>query len=169
MGLLGKLLSFARSGQSSQSKVNTGGGYNQTLPHFSAPGDDSYPLPDDHVAAVDVQSTNGRAAVGYVDLKNEQKAAEGEKRIYARDGDGNGVVELWLKNDGSATLSNALGAIELLADGSVDINGVVIDVNGNISSPAAIEAATSLTVGGIEVLGHTHTSSTPGSPTGPMQ
>jgi hypothetical protein len=91
--------------------------------------------------------------VGYLDPKNEQKAAAGEKRIYSRDGGGNTVVELWLKADGSALLSNGTGAIELKPDGEIDLNGATITPEGDIISKS-----------GISLDNHTHTGNL-GSPT----
>jgi hypothetical protein len=67
---------------------------------------------------VDVPRTGSEAAVGYVDPLNEPKALEGDKRIYARDkGTGAVVVEVWLQNDGTGTMSNDNGSAVLLPDG----------------------------------------------------
>lgn len=176
MGMISKLLSFTRKDVGSVSTVNPGGGFNLSADHFSAPGDDSYPLPGDYPALVETQRTGGVAAVGYMDPKSEQKAAAGEKRIYSRDGDGNAVVELWLKADGSAILSNALGSIQLKADGSVDINGVTIDADGNtningveIDDSGAVEVPLSLKVNSKELDLHVHPGVTVGTgSTGPL-
>lgn len=197
MGRIAKLLSFVRSAvkgtKVSNVKVDPGGGANITAQHFSAPGDDSHPLPDDYVATMPVQRTGSEVAVGYLDPKSEQKAQPGDKRIYARDpADGSVVVEIWLKNDGTAVTSNANGSVTLSPDGSIKgtnsngsfelqaggnfvVNGVTIDTSGNITSPATITAptvvgSTSLTAAGKEMAGHNHAitggSSAPG-PTGP--
>jgi len=155
--MISKLLSFTRKDAGSVATVDPGGGLNLSADHFSAPGDDSRPLPDDYVALVETQRTGGVAAVGYMDPKSEQKAEAGEKRIYARDASGAAVVELWLKADSSAVLSNALGLIELKADGSVSINGVTIDAAGNVEVPASIKVASK------EVNGHIHPGVTIGS------
>lgn len=163
MGMISKLLSFTRKEVGSVATVDPGGGFNRSADHFSAPGDDSYPLPGDFPALVETPRTGGVAAVGYLDPKSDQKAEPGEKRIYARDSDGVAVVELWLKADHSAVLSNALGLIELKADGSVNINGVTIDAAGNVDVPASIK------VGGKEINLHVHTGVTSGpSSTGPF-
>lgn len=131
-------------------QVDRGGGDNRTAEHFSAPGDDSHPLPGDYVAVVDQAGTGRSSAVGYVDPKNAHKTAVGEKRIYGRDSSGTSAVELWLKNDGSAILSNANGFLMLNADGSFDINGVTIAANGGVTVPD------SLVLNGKELDGHTH-------------
>lgn len=185
MGLVGKLLSFvrvARNGaQLSDSKIDPGGGPNITAEHFSAPGDDAHPLPGDYVRVASVPQSGRAAVTGYVDPNNQQKAQAGEKRIYARDADGVEVVEVWLKNDGTALVTNSNGSVTLSPDGSIlgqngggsfelqasgdfVVNGVTIDASGAVTIPA------SLTLAGKEIAGHTHPitsgSSAPG-PTGP--
>lgn len=62
---------------------------------------------------------------------------------------------------GSIKGSNGGGAFELLASGDMDINGVIIDTAGNVTSPAVVAgvtmaATTSLTVAGKEMNGHAH-------------
>lgn len=196
MGRIGKLISFVRATvgttKTSDVKVDRGGGDNRTPQHFSAPGDDSFPLPGDFVAIVDQAGTGRDSAVGYVDPKNLQKATAGDKRIYARDANGDQIIELWLKNDGTATLSNANGSFTLAPDGSITgtnangsyqlqaggdfvVNGVTIDTAGNITTPTTLSAVTvvasgSMTAAGKELAGHDHPinsgSSAPG-PTGP--
>lgn len=168
MGRIGRLLSFAfatRNGAKvGDAKIDPGGGPNLTVEHFSSPGDDSYPLPGDYVATVATKNTGRESCIGYIDPANAQLAAAGEKRIYARDGNGATTVELWLKNTGEAVLANVNGSITLEAGGDVVINGVRISPSGNITD------ATTLEVGGKELNNHTHPitsgSSAPG-PTGP--
>lgn len=123
MGWIGKLFSFtftSRNGAKiADVKFDPGGGATLQGEHFAPPGDDSQPLPGDYPYAAPTARTGGFAVVGYLDPKNDQKAQAGEKRIYARDNAGASVVELWLKADGSAVLSNASGSVTLGADGSV--------------------------------------------------
>ena len=183
MGRLAKLLSFIRvtrnGAKISDVKVDPGGGANVTVEHFAPPGDDSHPLESDYVATMGVHRTGGEVAIGYVDPLNTPKANQGDKRIYARDANtGAVVVEVWLKNDGTAIVSNDDGSVVLNSNGSIKgdngsgsfelqsggdfvINGVIIDTNGNITSPATVSAATvaattALTVAGKEMSGHTH-------------
>jgi len=195
---LNKLLSFVRTlrngAKLSEVKLNPGGGPNITAEHFSAPGDDSYPLPGDYVVSVSVQRSGGSAAVGYLDPKNDQKATAGDKRIYARNAAGESIVELWLKNDGTAVLENINGTFTLSPDGSIKsqngngsaeleaagnfvVNGVTIDTAGNIITPASVSASvsvgaptlaagTSLTVASKEIGNHTHPAGTPPGNTG---
>ena len=88
---------------------------------------DSPPLAGDYAVAVDTEGTGARAIVGCLDPNNAQLAAGGEFRAYARNAAGEQVAELWLKGNGSGKLSNANGFIELLPNGKVSINGLIID------------------------------------------
>lgn len=210
MGRIAKLLSFVRVNRNeaklSDVKVDPGGGPNVTAEHFAAAGDDSHPLPGDYVA-LNTDSGSGReSAIGYLDPLNEPKSQPGDKRIYARDGDGVVIVEVWLKNTGEATIVNENGSVTLRpdggaitttpestfdakADGSIKgdngsgsfelaargdflVNGVTIDTNGNITSPATITGpnivgSTSVKAAGKELAGHLHLAGTPPGNTGP--
>lgn len=81
----------------------------------------------------------------------------------------NSAAEFSVDAAGSILLQNAGGSINLLADGVINLNGVVIDQAGNITTPTSV-AAPSLIAGGKEMSNHTHNilsgSSFPG-PTGP--
>jgi len=166
MGFIANLLSFARKGKISESKVDPGGGYNQTARHFSVPGDDSVPLPNDIVALIETPRNGIIEAVGYIDPNNQQKTQAGGKRIYARDPEtGQQIAEVWIMNDGTISGSNANGSFTLDLTGDFVVNGVVIDTDGNIT---AIDADDSLTIDGGELNGHTHISASPGSPSGPF-
>lgn len=107
--------------------------------HYGPANVDSPPMDGDYAVAVDTEGTGARADVGYLDPANAQNAAQGEFRAYARDPSSKAqVVELWLKGDGSAKLSNASGYIELLANGSVVINGAIIGTDGNVTTAAGV-------------------------------
>jgi len=162
---IAKLLSFTRT-TSNDAKVtdveiDIGGGDNRTAQHFSAPGDDSFPLITDYVLATDTPRSGSKAAVGYIDPVNTPKADKGDKRIYGRKADGTPVNEVWLKNDGSVLISNDNGSLLVRPDGSIKgdngsgsfeletagdflVNGVKIDTFGNITCPATIVAVTSV-------------------------
>ena len=176
LGLIGRLISFARTtrhgAKVSLSKADIGGGAPIFCEHFSSPGDDGFPLPGDYPLLVRINRAGGLMVAGYVDPANQQKAKAGEKRVYARDNAGGEVVELWLKSDGSAILTNDIGSFELQAGGNVIINGVTIDTDGNITTPtnisaanvdasvtvtaATLSASTSLKVADTEMSGHIH-------------
>lgn len=136
MGRIAKLLSFVRGeangAKVSDVKADPGGSANVTAQHFASPGDDSHPLPGDYVAMAGAAGTGRENAVGYLDPKNEQKAQAGDKRIYARDGDGAAVVEVWLKNDGTAVVINANGSVTLRPDG-----GTVVETPASTFDAAA--------------------------------
>jgi len=175
MGGLGKLLSFIRgtrnSAKLSDVKLDPGGGCNVTAEHFSAPGDDSYPLAGDYVVNVSIQRSGGSVVVGYLDPKNDQKAATGEKRIYARNSAGASVVELWLKNDGTAVLENSNGRVTLAPNGNITMDGATISIVGDsitITGETDINGATIsasgevTTASGVDLDTHVHSGVTPG-------
>lgn len=165
MGLIGKLLSFARANRNSthvsDAQIDSGGGSNLTAEHFAPPGDDSFPLKGDYAVGQSVQQTGRVATVGYIDSVNEPKASEGEKRIYARDAvSGAVIVEVWLKNDGSVSGANSNGSFELEAGGDFVVNGVTISAGGVVTIPS------SLNLGGKELAGHVHAAGEPPGDTG---
>lgn len=203
---IAKLLSFVR-GLSNDAKVtdvvvDIGGGDNRTAQHFSAPGDDSFPLTTDYALTSDVARSGSKAVHGYVDPINDPAAQEGDKRIYGRDPNtGLSVNQVWLKSggsvhvandngsvllradggaltttpggtfdtkaDGSIKGDNGSGSFELQAGGNFVVNNVVITPAGDITTPAAVAAATmaattSLTVASKEMAGHTHSQANDG-------
>jgi hypothetical protein len=121
MGRIARVLSFVRSlsngAKVTDVKSDPGGGANTTAQHFAPAGDDSHPLDTDYTLLVPLPRSGGAAAVGYLDPSNTPKAEAGDKRIYARDSSGAVVAEVWLKNDGTALVSNGNGSIELAPDG----------------------------------------------------
>jgi hypothetical protein len=134
VGRIARILSFVRSeingAKVSDVKSDPGGGPNTTAQHFQPAGDDAHPLPGDYVATSAAAGTGRETAVGYLDPANEQKAAAGEKRIYARDpSSGDSVVEVWLKSDSTAVIINANGSVTLAPDGSVEAT----NANGSIT------------------------------------
>ena len=163
MGLRGficKVLSFAHTTENGDKvsvvTVDPGGGANVSGDQYSPAGDDSQPLPEDFAVVVPVSGSGVNVTVGYLDRNNDQKSDAGEKRIYGRNSVGVSVVELRLKNDRSAVLSNSNGSVELKANGDVEANGVTISTTGDVTTPE-----------GVSLRLHTHTSAAPGSPTGP--
>lgn len=199
MGLISKVLAYTRIGERFGAKVSDvkhdpGGGANETGEHFQGANQDAVPLPGDYLVTVSVQRTGGQVVVGFIDPKQQQTAEPGEHRTYARNADGEEVVQLILKKDGSAVLSNDSGSvslepdgrilaangggyIDLTAGGTVDINGATIDPSGNIETPTNITAgatvaaaaveAPSIKAAGKELAGHIHPAGTPPGNTGP--
>lgn len=121
MGIVSQVL----SSEGADTKVDRGSGDNVTAQHFSAPGDDSQPLPGDYCALSGATGTGRQTAVGYRDAKNPGVAEPGEKRIYARSASGAIVCEVWLKNTGEISISSVASGADVL------INGVRIPADGS--------------------------------------
>lgn len=138
MGRIAKFIELIRSTALSYSKGDIGGGDVLRAENFSSAGDDSVPLPGDYAIFVETPESGNYACVGYIDLKNTKAAAAGEKRIYARSGDGAQIVQLHLKNTGAASLLNGNGYITLEPGGDVMINGVRITKSGQILLPSGV-------------------------------
>ena len=199
MGWVGRVLSFIRvernTAKISDVQIDTGGGPNVTAEHFAPAGDDAFPLKTDYAVSQSVQQTGRKAVVGYVDPLNTPKALEGEKRIYGRDKDtGAVVVEVWLKNDGEAVISNDNGSVVLRPDGGIiattpestfdaaadgsitgqNSSGVFkletggdFVVNGvTIAANGDVTIPSSLVLAGKEIAGHVHLAGTPPGDTG---
>ena len=173
---IAKLLSFLRVNRNdanmSDVKVDLGGGDNRTADHFSDPGDDSFPLESDYVLTSSVARNGSKAAHGYLDPINAGVAQRGDKRVYGRNTNGVAVNQMWLKNDGSALISNDNGYMLLESNGVINLNGVIIDTDGNITSPKTITAdtvkvTTSLIAALKELVGHLHLAGVPPGDTGP--
>ena len=125
MGRIANLLSFIRTvrngAQVTDVKVDPGGGPNITGENFQGAGEDAYPLKTDYPYISDDSGTGRESVLGYVDPVNTPTSQEGEKRIYARDpSNGAVIVEVWLRNDGTAIVFNDKGSVTLSPDGSVD-------------------------------------------------
>lgn len=189
MGRIARLLSFVRltknDAKVTDVKVDPGGGPNVTTEHFADAGDDSHPLTTDYVALNSDSGTGRETAIGYLDPINEPKAQAGDKRIYARDAsNGEVIVEVWLQNDGTATISNENGSVTLRVDGGTIIttpestfdaaaDGSITGQNSNgsfqlqtggdflvngvtIDSSGNVTIPSSLTLNGKEIAEHTH-------------
>jgi hypothetical protein len=86
-------------------KATMRAGENVLAELFGPAGDDSPPLPDDMGFFSDNSQTGGRSCLGSIDQVNEPEAAPGERRLYARDSNGNPIVVVWLKGDGTLELN----------------------------------------------------------------
>jgi hypothetical protein len=104
--------------QAPEAKVDRGGGDSITAYHFSAPGDDSQPLPGDVAFVAEDEGAGNGQIVGYQDPKTSPAAGVGEKRIYSRSGPGVVAAEVWLKADGSIDLLTGGTAIVVLGSRS---------------------------------------------------
>jgi len=144
----------------------------QTVQYMPLAGDDSPPMVEDLVAVVPIGPAF-QVALGVRDSV-VPSAAVGEKRIYSRDASGAIIASAHLKADGAIALegkdisltlnadgtleiANVLGAAELKADGSWDINGVLIDVVGNLAVPGNLVVAGTISGGGVVMASGTLT------------
>jgi hypothetical protein len=149
--------------------------------HFAACGDDSPPLDTDYAILVPTGRSGVFAVAGYVDPKNTQDAKGGEKRLYARDSEGNVVSVIWMKNDGTVVVenenatsvtkpdgeisnTNAGGYFKLEAGGTFEVNGVKILPDGTIITPKEVQTP-KIKVNGKEIDEHNHNET--GTVTGP--
>lgn len=144
MGLM-RVLGFRRTTRRgypiSDVAGDTGGGNRVTAEHYQPAGDDAYPLPDDHAATIPAPGSGRLTVVAYADPNNEQLAKKGEKRIYARDENGNTVAWAWLKNTGEAEVSNGTATLTLAPDGTITLGNdgasLTMDNAGNITLSGA--------------------------------
>lgn len=123
MGFIAKLKKFTRVSRDgvdlSDVEVDLGGGDLITSEHLEDAGVDSHPLVGDYAATLPIPRSGGQVVVGYFDPEYTPKAEPGEKIIYARDSNGALIVEVWLKNDGTAAIQNTNGTLTLRPDGSI--------------------------------------------------
>lgn len=168
MGRIARLLEFTRtviSGGSatvnvSVAKVDLSINEVVSPDHYASPGDDSFPIQGDTVYTDDVDGTGKIAAVGYMDTKNTSKALIGEKRIYARDANGDAIGEVYLKNTGEIVTENANGSLTLQADGTIKgVTGTAIftvNVDGSIkgengSGSFELQAGGTVSINGLTI------------------
>lgn len=184
VGLIARVTAFyrrvtARSARISYAKAAPGNEPALQAEHYGAPGDDAHPLAGDYAYLAPGPRTGRWAALGYLDSKSTPVAGPGDRRIYSRSEPGTKAAEVWCKADGtilarndavavelapdgSASLDNGSGSIELQSGGNVVINGVTIDTSGNISTGGSIEGDGITDSNGDVTLG-THTHGTPPS------
>ena len=130
---------------------------------LSEPGVDALPLPGDEVMIEEAEGAGETTANAFADPKNAGKAADGERRTYARDASGKVVVEAWLKGDGSGSLFNEKGKFTLLPDGSLSYNdgAFTVDVDGNAKFKGEVTAMAgtpTVPLPGVTLSLHTHNS-----------
>lgn len=148
MGLIGRVTQFVR-GRVSQVEVDPGAPVAPfTSDYASAPGDDSPPLEGDWVLVVPGGGGGRSVAVGYADTANAGTAAPGEKRLTARDSGGAIVIAVWLRGDGSLTIDNGLGSLELGTDGTWTLNGAQITPDGDVVTSDGVSLRAHLTPAG---------------------
>jgi len=129
----------------------------------SAPGDVSHPIASDIPVLDGAQKAGSVVVLGYVDGSPLPpiNTSPGDRVIFARNLAGDSVSSISLLSDGSVTIETASGgSIAIDPSGSINLNGVIIDVAGNVSVPANLDAlnvsAILIQASGGEVVGHTH-------------
>ena len=159
---IGEVVQLERDVNSQGAKIDKvmldmGGGINNHIEgkFYTTLGDDSNPLPLDYGVLTPTNKDGGGSGLvtGFLDIISDKKAEPGEKRIYARDSTGQPVAEIYLKKDGSLLISNGSGNVDLLANGNINLNGVVIDTSGNISNATSITSVG--TIDGTTITGST--------------
>lgn len=78
-----------------------------------------------------------------------------------------GNIDIEANNTKIKSITEIVGNTSI--KGSLSVTDGDTNIKGNLSVSTSIEAGSSLKVGGIEVRGHTHICSGPGSTSGPMQ
>ncbi len=157
--------------------MNLGGSYDNECEHAQPLGSDSRPLANDDGITTQTGGVGRHTALGFFDYGNKV-ANPGEKRIYGRDADGNVTSHVYLMNDGTIKIendgvsytlkpsgetieTNGSGTKTMQPDGTVNINGFIINPDGSVSSPVSMTApdaifANSLLAGAKQIIGHNH-------------
>jgi hypothetical protein len=138
-----------------------------TSEHLDSAGVDALPLPGDECMVEECEGLEATSVNAYADPKNLGKAEPGERRTYARDAAGEVVCEVWCKGDGTIALKS------IKSGSKIDLNGVLIDQQGNITTPGDVKALAGtpeVPLPGVTLSGHLHgsgvgptTSPTPGT------
>ena len=108
MGTLGKILQYEKPVKRGVTvpavKSTLRARENVQAEIYGPAGDDSPPLPGDMGFFPSNSQTGGRVCLGVIDQANAPQAEPGERRLYARDADGNIVTTVWIKKDGTLEL-----------------------------------------------------------------
>ncbi len=96
-----------------------------TADHLCAPGIDARPIPGDHVQLTPFPGERWTATA--YDMVEVPVTKDGEVRIIARD----------------PATGKMVGFFHISGDGSVNINGLIIDKDGNLHTPGEVTTAKS--------------------------
>ncbi|MGB5733853.1 MAG: hypothetical protein WBM40_05355 [Thiohalocapsa sp.] len=114
MGLIATLLEFTRTtsgdAQVADCRADPGGTDDATAHSYQPAGFDGSPLPGDYCLLVPGPEAGSWVVAGFIDPDNAGTAEAGETRLYARDGGGNVVGTLRLKNNGDVHLAEDTAA-----------------------------------------------------------
>ena len=128
-----------------------GGGVLRTATRILPPGIDAAPIPLDTVFLEGNGGSGAMNALGVVRTGGD--ASPGEVFISARNLAGVQVSWIRLLSDGSITVANNLGQIVMGATGSINLNGVEIDIMGNITTPIGADVSNGIVTLGTHVHG----------------
>lgn len=173
MGLIATILDFLSVNRNDANLndviVKPGGGNNVTAEQYIPI--DKQPLLTDYAFIVKDSGTGRHVVLGYTDPINQSEANAGEEGIKGRNINGSIVCRIFARNDGTIQVNNDNGFFTLSPDGNININNVIINPIGNITTPQSIMAQNinvtdSLRAGGKEIVNHTHPAGTPPGNTG---
>lgn len=131
MARLGKVVEYLRESNTSATvRVALDASDEITATHYSAPGDDSAPLPGDW--AVVIQDEKEWLCPGFVDAV-EGSAQGGERRLYSRKSDGALAVVVYLKSDGTIEAGGAL-AVAIAEKVATELDRIKTDLSTLITA-----------------------------------
>lgn len=129
MGRIGRVIDIENNTSDGDNvrdvKIDIGGGQNLLAPLLQSSGVDAPPLPDDYVATVTHPGDNNETAAAFVDPSSELKSEKGEFRAFGRDATKTQKNEVHLKGDGTVSVNNDLGTLEIQPTGLITLNGKV--------------------------------------------
>lgn len=129
MGRIGRVIAVENNTSDGDNvrdvKIDIGGGQNLLAPLLQSSGVDAPPLPDDYVATVTHPGDNNETTAAFVDPSSDLKSENGEFRAFGRDTTKTQKNEVHLKGDGTISINNHLGTLEILPTGMIVLNGQV--------------------------------------------
>ncbi len=136
MGRVGTILDIEQKSSegvnTTNVKLDIGGGENITAPQAAPAGIDCTPLETDTAVTSTSPGDSGQNVVGYIDPDNASKG-DGVY-LYARTPDGSPVADIWLKSDGSVVVTTSGASIEVAAAGGITMSntaGGTVDIQAD--------------------------------------
>lgn len=121
-----------------------------TADHFDSSGVDAPPLAGDNALIVEQAGEGNVAVSSYHDPKNAGTALPGERRTYARDVDGTVVAEIYSQRSGEVRIRS------IKAGSKINLNGVEIDQDGNMTVPGEVTAKAATPATAVKLSTHLH-------------
>jgi len=127
MGRVGNIdnieLNTSGGDNSTDVKVDLGGGHRIIAPQAAPPGMDVRPMPDDLVVTTSVPGGSGQIVIGYIDMHNAGQTASGDgPRLYSRDAGYNQVATIETKATGEIALTSPLASVVIAPNGAVTVS-----------------------------------------------